>query len=367
NIAFHLDLHELNERIYFRHFYGINEIDRNEYNKHEISGDTLVGFSDTLGDSLLFGSRKGMQSFKKNRGFKHVAGSEFLKGDVTWTSFLTDSVNIMLGSRENLLTIYDGENFVKFPTEADDYLLKNRLYDGEKINDSLYAIATIDGGIVFINNDGELEKIFNENTGLATNAVYDLYLDNEDILWISMLKGIQKLIVDENITQYSTVAGIEDAVFGVAFSENHIWVNTILGLFVSELLEPENVIQFVAVPFGNITDIITWKNDAYIVGLDGVYKTTGNRIGAKVVHGNYLFPVQDSSSETLKFINQSRIVEYDGHNSTFTELNSVPSFVKALQYKEELFTMHSREGIHKIVDGEAELIPIENNSRLKVY
>ncbi|MEX0609004.1 MAG: triple tyrosine motif-containing protein [Balneolaceae bacterium] len=367
DIAPHQDLHELNERIYFRHLYGINEIDGNEYYKHELSGDTLFGFSGNVGDSLLLGSRKGLQSFKKNRGFKYVAGSELLKGDVTWASFMIDSVNVMLGSRKNLLTIYDGENFEKFPTEADDYLLDNQLYDGEKINDSLYAIATLGGGIVFINNDGELEKIFNENTGLATNAVYDLYLDSEDILWISMLKGVQKLIVDDNITRYSTIAGLEDAVFGVAFSEDHIWVNTVLGLFVSELLEPENVIKFVAVPFGGITDIITWKNEAYIIGIDGVYKTTGNRIGEKVVNGNYLFLVEDSSSENLKFINQSRIVEFDGHNSTFTALNIIPRFEKALQHKEELFIMHSRDGIHEIVDGEAELIPIENNSRLKVY
>ncbi len=68
---------------------------------------------------------------------------------------------ILVTTNANGLFLYDGYNFSKFKTEADSFLVKNRLYNTCELSDGRIAFATQRGGVAIIDRRGHLSKIIN--------------------------------------------------------------------------------------------------------------------------------------------------------------------------------------------------------------
>ncbi|MFD2532123.1 sensor histidine kinase [Gracilimonas halophila] len=361
------ETHEWNNAIYFRHLDGINKYDDDELRSFPIPDDTLFGYSVIAGDSLILGSRKGMVSFNQKEVFKRIKGSSFLKGDVIYVAFQKDEKEYLFGSSQNLLFTYDGNTFQKFETKADQYLQENQIYDGIKIHEDLFAFATLYGGVVFIDGEGEMVKIFNENTGLANNMVYDLYLDKEKNLWIGLQKGIQKLLITDNLIHYGEHSGLNDVVLNISFSENYTWVHTIFGLFVSRYLEQEKVILFDPVDFEpSITSLITWRNRSYILAEDGLYQTSDNQIGDRILDFPHMVQVEEAGDDQLQFLTPERIIAYKGATVSTSPVNIDINFSQAMRWKEELYIRNKSNGLYKVLKERIVQFPVENDQDLGI-
>jgi ligand-binding sensor domain-containing protein len=81
----------------------------------------------------------------------------------------------------------------QFKTEADTFLIKNRIYNACKLNDGSIAIATRRGGIAIINTEGSLSRIVNLESGLYSDVIYDVFQDEQGGLWIATTEGISRI------------------------------------------------------------------------------------------------------------------------------------------------------------------------------
>ncbi len=88
------------------------------------------------------------------------------------------------------LFLHDGEKFTPFKTEVDSFLIESQIYNACAMNDGNYAFATQRGGVVIIDSKGRLVRMINEDSGLPTNVVYDVYTDRHGGLWLATLYGI---------------------------------------------------------------------------------------------------------------------------------------------------------------------------------
>jgi len=88
------------------------------------------------------------------------------------------------------LFIHDGVKFTSFKTDIDSFLIKNQIYNACITVDGNYAFATQRGGVAIIDPRGHLVRIINEESGLPTNVVYDVYSDRQGGLWLATLYGI---------------------------------------------------------------------------------------------------------------------------------------------------------------------------------
>ena len=61
-----------------------------------------------------------------------------------------DESHILISQRDQLLTLYDGQKVVPFPTEVDDYLTKHKVYTSILLADGSFCITTLNGGAVII-------------------------------------------------------------------------------------------------------------------------------------------------------------------------------------------------------------------------
>jgi signal transduction histidine kinase/CheY-like chemotaxis protein len=124
-----------------------------------------------------------------------------------------DETHILVSAREQPLTLYDGQKAVPFPTEADDYLLKHKLYTSTMLADGSFCITTLSGGAVIIGHDGKLRQIIDEAAGLATADVLSAYQDREGALWLGVDTGVARVEINSPISIFSLVGSFDVARF----------------------------------------------------------------------------------------------------------------------------------------------------------
>ncbi|WP_020402997.1 sensor histidine kinase [Gracilimonas tropica] len=365
------DTHEKTGNLYFRYSEGLNKYDGKELVRFESDSGSL-SHSVMLGDSLLIGSQFGMVSFdlKREDGFKRVKGSEIFSGDQVWIAKNYKPGHILFGGWKNLFQNYDGSDFVPFETEVDDYLKQHLIYDFEVINDSLYAIATLSGGVVFIDNNGKLLKMFTEKNGLATNQVYDLYKDDENILWMGLQKGIQKLLMEDDLTVYNESAGLNDVVTNFALNNQRLLVNTAFGIFKGEKIQPEQTIHFAEIDAPErFSDVFTRNGQFYALSSTGLYEVQDDWSFKKVIDEPYLVKVNvKEESKQITLVNREKLIQFDGIQLKEKTLPEINYPTQALSKGDSLFVLNSSLGLQLILKDSVYNIPFSGNEEaINVY
>ncbi len=98
--------------------------------------------------------------------------------------------SILVTTNLNGLFIQKNNKFKSFKTDADLFLKNNQIYNAVITSSGNIAIATQRGGVAIINHEGKLLKIINEDSGLPTNVIYDIYADANGGLWLATANGI---------------------------------------------------------------------------------------------------------------------------------------------------------------------------------
>jgi signal transduction histidine kinase/DNA-binding response OmpR family regulator len=114
-----------------------------------------------------------------------------------------DDSHILVSSRDQLLTLYDGQTVTPFVTEADEYLKKNKLYTSEPLKNGGLCITTLSGGAVILEHDGKLRQIIDIAAGLPTSDILSAFVDQEGSLWLGHDGGVVRVALDSPISVIS--------------------------------------------------------------------------------------------------------------------------------------------------------------------
>lgn len=99
-------------------------------------------------------------------------------------------------------------------------------------NDSLIAISTLSGGIVFIDAlSGETLQIAEYETGLPDNQINTLFVDRKGGLWTSHLHGFTVISPSLPLRSYNFYPGLDGALLSVLPYKDELYVGTSLGLY----------------------------------------------------------------------------------------------------------------------------------------
>ena len=122
--------------------------------------------------------------------------------------FASDGIYDMLEYNDKILItmnhkdlfIYDGRKFSQFKTDAEDFIVKNKVYNTCRLAGGRYAFATQRGGIAIIGKNDGLAQIINTETGLKTNIIYNVFQDRQEGLWAATGEGISRIEISSSFT-----------------------------------------------------------------------------------------------------------------------------------------------------------------------
>jgi signal transduction histidine kinase/DNA-binding NarL/FixJ family response regulator len=144
---------------------------------------------------------------------------------------------LLIGTRFSGFYIYDGRLMTPFATEADEYLKENELYHGVLLRftdgrPGEFALATRRGGLLIVDSNGRLKRIFNKKTGLQDDNVRYVFEDSRGNLWLALNNGIARIEYAAPFSFYDERAGLNGLVLSVLRQRDVLYAGTSRGLYV---------------------------------------------------------------------------------------------------------------------------------------
>jgi len=176
--------------------------------------------------------------------FQLMPGSEIFAPENILVVFPYDRKRLLIGTRSGGFYLYDGTTAISFPTEADEYLKKNQLYKGIKLAGGNFAITTLRGGVVIIDDHGRWESIYNKAYGILDENVKNVFQDSSGNLWLALQNGISKIDYSSPFSILDERHGLNGLVLSVIRFKGQIYAGTTSGLFCLSSNTPGALPQF---------------------------------------------------------------------------------------------------------------------------
>ncbi|HZY78614.1 MAG TPA: triple tyrosine motif-containing protein [Cyclobacteriaceae bacterium] len=154
-------------------------------------------------------------------------------GEILFSHALAGTRKTLIGTSADRVFIYESGFFTEVNIKDIDYLHSNVLVSGAWVNESLIGLATLRGGLIFVNPaNGETQEITNYYTGLPDNEVYALLGDNKESIWVAHDYGFTRIAPFQPFRTFNHYPGLEgNLLCAYSAPDGGVYVGTSLGLF----------------------------------------------------------------------------------------------------------------------------------------
>jgi len=196
----------------------------------EVVNDTLFVFLHNKGIARLEGTK-----------FKLLPGSDSIMKDAGRTLLLSHAANSLLIITTNKgIYTYDYQSPLPGKTISPlqnlaapvaEYLKRHLPYCGSVLLNGRYAIGTLMGGILLLDQDGQLVRVINKNRGLSPGFVLSLYEDNSRNLWAGLNDSIARIETNSPINHLGEFEGLKGIPVTVISYKQQLYIGTTAGAF----------------------------------------------------------------------------------------------------------------------------------------
>ena len=144
----------------------------------------------STGGGLLISQMKG--PLFKNEPENAIWDQSDLKGEALfWSTDLGQSNTLLFSPTYGVYRFnHNSDEITYFASPLSDLLKEKYFYDGVRLTDNLMAVGTWENGVFIVDFDGNVLKELNNQSGLLSNIINDLWLGPYGRLWIATEYGI---------------------------------------------------------------------------------------------------------------------------------------------------------------------------------
>ena len=115
--------------------------------------------------------------------------------------------------------------------EVNNFIIKNKIYTGIKLNSNQFILGSLQDGYIIINKSGKIIQHINKKSGLQDNSILSLFIDKQNNLWTGLNNGIGYIIMNYPLSLYNDNNGLNGTVYTTAKYKNQLYAGTSLGLY----------------------------------------------------------------------------------------------------------------------------------------
>ncbi|HVO75232.1 MAG TPA: ATP-binding protein, partial [Ignavibacteriaceae bacterium] len=168
---------------------------------------------------------------------------------------------ILVGTFNKGLFLFDGSSFKPFDCEANPYLKQYTLYRGSVLSNDTYVLTTLNGGMVVIDKLGNIKLLLNKKFGLSSNSVTALFIDSKGLIWIAPEGSVSTVEYPSPITIFNESSGSVTSILTIARHNGILYFGGTSGVYyldketstIQELngFLPGNTQTFHLLPYGD--------------------------------------------------------------------------------------------------------------------
>lgn len=233
-----------------------------------------------------------------------IDGGDQFKDGVVYGAICFDDEELIF-SRPFGISIYRNGEFISQEQNWINEMVENRIYRVAKVNESTFAVGTLAGGVYIADRNLNLLDIVDEQKGLRTNLVYNLYTDAEKNIWTLLDDGIHLIHYGQPVTTFGERKNMAGAVTGMEQIENRLYVGTTEGLFVMNT-DTQNAFSRVD-GVVRVVDMEKVNNELWVNDTDKVFR----------VNENSAEPLTDQFYNTVSLISATDSVYFTRGSEVF--------------------------------------------------
>ena len=233
-------------------------------------------------------------SILKGDSLKPIPGGRAFSDDYLYAMIATPYNQILMGTRQKGLFVCEDDRCFPLYTQADDFLRENQLYHGCSLDNGLYALATLQAGIVIIDQEGYLQQIINQEDGLPNHQAYFVYNDHQNGLWVALDNGLARIETASTLSTYKGSESIGD-IHAITRHQELIYLATSQGVYHLEpsdtassfLSNKPNQPQLENIPVFHTAcwDLHSKEDELLIATSGGIYNLKGGYYPRPVIEG----------------------------------------------------------------------------------
>jgi len=309
---------------------------------------------------------------EKQVGFKVFIDGELKKISAT-EEFADQRVDFILPLKNNLywvgtrnkgmfLLVYDPEHprksiFSKIVTPLDNWMAKNELYCGVRINENTYALGSLKGGILITDKNFKTIKTITDKDGLIDNGVKNICVDQNKNLWLALNNGISFVELSTPVTRWTKNDGIKGVIEAAAKCEGKLYIASDKGL---QVLNPRDN-KFTETPISDYSFSLFSIDQTLLVGTEyGLYSLSKGKSRLLFDRTVYCIFPNESDRSVLYLGTDSGISIVRYHNNSITELK------KFNDWSAVRFAARSKEGLLAFATPTNGIFLLDKNKNNKV-
>lgn len=138
---------------------------------------------------------------------------------------------ILVTTAQDGLYLYDGQTFSRFKTEADEFLNEGQLYNSCLLSNGHLAFATTRSGVAIIDKNGHTISYLTKDSGLANNAVFDVFQDKQNGLWLATEDGITRVEISSTFSMLPIERTGDARIWTLYRFQNQLFATNTYGLY----------------------------------------------------------------------------------------------------------------------------------------
>jgi serine phosphatase RsbU (regulator of sigma subunit) len=178
---------------------------------------------------------KGLMDFTSCEPVAIPGGDYFANLGIFAMLPVSNSDNIFLATQERGFFLFNPSEKISaikpIRTKNDAFLIQAGIFGGILLTDGNYAFNTLNKGVFITDQQGNILKIVNSNSGLAANDVKQIYQDGYQNIWCALNKGISRIDYSSPLSFYKEESGIQGSVNTIIRYHGRLYVGTTNGLY----------------------------------------------------------------------------------------------------------------------------------------
>ncbi len=192
-------------------------------------GFSFVLLSRARGRLFIHGVGRGLYELK-DTNLVFIPGSEILADDEIKVVLPHHENKYLIGASAGGMYIYDGNSFKPWEVPSNKLISRSEINNGIT-SGNLIILGTIVNGIFILDQDGNILVNLNSSNYLQNNTVLALCRNQNGNIWAGLDRGIDYIILDNEIEFYIDPTGRTGSVFAAALRNQTLWIGTNQGLF----------------------------------------------------------------------------------------------------------------------------------------
>jgi serine phosphatase RsbU (regulator of sigma subunit) len=291
--------------------------------------------------------------YLENKELVKVKGGEnFINKDI-FSILKWSNDTLLIATAENGLSFFiinSGTvkpfNFNPAAVATNKVLHENSLYAGIQIDESNYAFATLVGGLFIINKNGQIATHLNEELGLQSETVSNLFYSpkRSGVLWLTLANGITSVNISSPIRHFAGVTGLNGALWGLTKHKGTYYAASMLGVF---RLEHSSISGSTFKPIQGITGEIVYSLLNFVAPDGKEILIAGSVKDIYEIKGNTAYPL-NINVETNRLV-QSQINPNRVYVATSRGIRIIALENTRLSFSNQVFALNN-ESITKIIE-----------------